>query len=275
MSRPLRVEFADAVYHVTARGNANEAIFVDDDDRARFLNCLASSATRFDWCVWAYCLMDNHYHLLIETRRPTLSRGMREINGVYSQAFNRRHGRVGHVLQGRFKALLVDRDAYLLELSRYIALNPVRAGCCAAPGDWRWSSYRALMGQAGAPDWLAVKQTLDLFSADLTVARRAFARFVAEGTTSVIPAATAQFVLGDDSFVEKILTRAKPTSSEVPRQQRVRQSLAAYERVASDRDTAIQAAYRSGDYTLAQIGKHFGLHYATISRIARGKPDVH
>ncbi len=125
MARPLRIEFSGALYHVMARGNAREAIYLDDGDRQSFLDSLVRACERFDWALWAYCLMDNHYHLLVETRRPTLSRGMREVNGVYTQGFNRRHRRVGHVLQGRFKAILVDRDSYLLEVSRYIVLNPV------------------------------------------------------------------------------------------------------------------------------------------------------
>lgn len=113
-----------------ARGNARAAIYLDDEDRRAFCLGLSRVCERFDWRLWSYCLMDNHYHLLIETLRPTLSRGMREVNGVYTQAFNRRHARVGHVLQGRYKAVLVDKDSYLLELSRYIVLNPVRAHLC-------------------------------------------------------------------------------------------------------------------------------------------------
>ena len=121
-ARPLRIEYPGALYHVMARGNARAAIF-DDEDRQAFIDNLGRVAARCDWLVWAWSLMDNHYHLLIETRQPTLSRGMREVNGVYSQAFKRRHGRVVHVLHGRYKAVLVERDTYLLELSRYVVLN--------------------------------------------------------------------------------------------------------------------------------------------------------
>ena len=128
MARPLRIEYPGALYHVMARGNVRAPIFNDDQDRRSFTDNLARVSGRCDWQVWSWCLMDNHYHLLIETRQATLLRGMREVNGVYSQAFNRRHRRVGHVLQGRYKAVLVERDSYLLELSRYVVLNPVRAG---------------------------------------------------------------------------------------------------------------------------------------------------
>ena len=165
MARPLRLEFEGALYHVMSRGNAREDIFLDDGDRTAFLANLGRVAERFDWRLWAWCLMGNHYHLLVETLRPTLSRGMRQVNGIYTQAFNRRHGRVGHVLQGRYKAVLVDKDSYLLEVSRYVALNPVRAGLVAAAGEWPWSSYRTVMGKAAAPDWLVVEDLLRLFHA--------------------------------------------------------------------------------------------------------------
>ena len=127
MARPLRLEYAGAVYHVTARGDAREEIFADDADRERFLAILGATVLRLGWKCHAYCLMDNHYHLLIETPTAGLSQGMRQINSTYTQSFNRRHGRVGHVLQGRYKAIIIERDSYLLELSRYIVLNPVRA----------------------------------------------------------------------------------------------------------------------------------------------------
>ena len=120
-----------------ARGNAQADIFLDDEDRQAFVDNLDRVCGRFDWRVWAWCQMTNHYHLLIETLRPTLSKGMREVNGVYTQGFNYRHSRVGHVLQGRYKAVLVQKDTHLLELSRYVVLNPVQAGMTEAAGDWQ------------------------------------------------------------------------------------------------------------------------------------------
>jgi putative transposase len=125
MARPLRIEFPGALYHVTARGNARQDIFLDDEDRQRFLGVLARGVSRFHLLLHAYCLMENHFHLVVETPEANLSKAMRQLNGVYTQAFNRRHKRVGHVLQGRFKAIVVDRDSYLLELCRYVVLNPV------------------------------------------------------------------------------------------------------------------------------------------------------
>ena len=126
MARPLRLEFAGALYHVTARGNERHSIFLGniDDDRGAFLDVLASTCERFNWICHAYCLMTNHYHLLVETPDANLSKGMHQLNGVYTQYVNRRHGRVGHLFQGRFKGILVERDSYLLELARYVVLNP-------------------------------------------------------------------------------------------------------------------------------------------------------
>lgn len=143
MSRPLRIEFPDALYHVTARGDRRENIFEDDVDRRVFLDTFSQVVTQFNWLCYAWCLMGNHYHLLIQTPDGNLSSGMRQLNGVYTQASNRRHQRVGHVFQGRFKAILVDSDAYLLELARYVVLNPVRAGMVEGAQDWPWSSCRA------------------------------------------------------------------------------------------------------------------------------------
>ena len=154
MARPLRIEFPGAVYHVTSRGDRREPIVLGDEDREDLLGVLGQALHRFDACALAWCLMDNHYHFVLHTRQPNLSLLMRHINGVYTQRFNRRHGKVGHLFQGRFKAILVDRDAYLLEVCRYVELNRVRAQLVEQPAQWPWCSYHALTGLRTAPDWL-------------------------------------------------------------------------------------------------------------------------
>lgn len=252
-----------------ARGNAWAAIFRADEDRQAPCAGLAQVCERFGWRLCACRLMDNHYHSLVETLAPALSRGMREVNGVYTHAFNRRHDRVGHVLQGRYKAVLVDKDRYLLELWRFIVLNPVRAKARPTAADWPWSCYLAMMRKAVASDILAVTETLSLFASDCGVARRAFTRFVAAGAGASLLANKQQVFLGDDDFVGRMTARARAPSSEAPRKQRARKSLAQHERVAAHRDSVISAAYANGAYTLKAIGEHFGLHYATVSRIAR------
>ena len=146
MARPLRIQYDGAIYHVTSRGNAQKPIFKDQEDRLQFLTVLQQINNRFNWFCHAYCLMNNHYHLLIETPDGNLSSGMRQLNGVYTQRFNRKHSRVGHIFQGRFKAILVQKESYLLELCRYVVLNPVRARTVDDPKNWKWSSYAGTGG---------------------------------------------------------------------------------------------------------------------------------
>ena len=143
MARPLRIEYSGAVYHVTSRGNGRADIFLEDSDREAFIDVLAKTVEKYNWLCHAFCLIDNHYHLIIETPDPNLSLGMRQLNGVYTQTFNRVHSRVGHVFQGRYKAILVEKGSHLLELCRYVVLNPVRAGMVSKPDAWRWSSYKS------------------------------------------------------------------------------------------------------------------------------------
>jgi putative transposase len=221
MARPLRLEFPGALYHLTARGNAGGEIFADDADRACFLDLLGKEIAQQRWRCYAYCLMGNHYHLLIETPEPNLVTGMRRLNGVYTQGFNRRHGRAGHVFQGRYKSILVDKDSYALELTRYIALNPVRARLAKQAGDWRWSSYRATAGQEPAPSWLAVDWVLEQFGT--RGPRRAYQQFVQHGLGQSSPweHLRGQIWLGDQAFLDRMQAlSARQPSENVTRAQR-------------------------------------------------------
>src|SRR3970040_1788762 len=204
MARPLRLEFPGALYHVTARGNARQKIFLDEEARHRFLDLLGKEVTQQGWFCYAYCLMDNHYHLLIETPEPNLVAGMRRLNGVYTPAFNRRHRRVGHLFQGRYKAIVVDKDAYLRELCRYIVLNPVRAKAVKRPERWPWSSYGATLGEGPAPSWLAVEEVRALFPG-----RGAYRRFVEEGMGGDSPwtVLRGQIYLGGEDFLKPMRRR--------------------------------------------------------------------
>lgn len=176
MSRPLRLNFPSAIYHLTSRGNARAAIYLDDDDKQRFLDLLKSCVEKFNWICHSYCLMDNHYHLLIETPDANLQAGMRQLNGVYTQQFNRKHGRVGHVFQGRYKAILIDKDSYLLELCRYVVLNPVRAKMVALPDQYHWSSFPVTMGTHKGSSCASAEWILSQFSS-----RKRYQQFVLEG----------------------------------------------------------------------------------------------
>lgn len=272
MARPLRLEFPGALYHLTARGNARQPIYRDDADRRRFLELLGEVCERFRWRGHAYCLMGNHYHLVIETPEANLSRGMRQLNGVYTQAFNRRHRKVGHLFQGRYTAVLVDKDAHLLELSRYVVLNPVRAHMVKSAGQYPWSSYRAMIGKGMAPAWLETDFLLAQLAPRRGEARRRYIRFVAAGKDQpkIWQHLRGQIYLGDEDFVKKLHRRvtANDQLKEIPRAQRrpVPEPLDHYARHADDPKQAMVAAYHSGGYTLARIAEHFGVHYSTVSR---------
>jgi len=204
VSRPLRIEYEGAVYHVTARGNARRKIYKDDGDRQHFLTLLGREIDQQRWLCHAYCLMDNHYHLLIETPEANLARGMGRLNGVYTQWFNRRHRRVGHLLQGRYKAIVVQKDSHLLELCRYVVLNPLRAGAVARVGQWGWSSYRATAGIEPRAPWLTTDWVLGHFGRQRVRAQAAYRRFVAQGVKATSPwqALRGQMYLGTDTFLE-------------------------------------------------------------------------
>jgi putative transposase len=275
MARPLRIEYAGALYHVTSRGDRQEAIFDDDQDRTAFLNVLGEVISRFRWRCHAYCLMGNHYHLMIETPEGNLTKGMRQLNGVFTQWSNRRHKRTGHVFQGRYKAILVDRDSYFLELARYIVLNPVRAAMVKHPKQWKWSSYGATSGMATAPAWLTTEDLLAEFGNRRAVTRRKYREFVAEGRgeESIWKDLQGQIYLGDDKFVEQMRSKLDEREEDVniPRiQQRgPAPKLSALRRQYKNRDDGIRAAYQTGAYSYQQIGKEFGVHFTTVGRIVR------
>lgn len=275
MARPLRLEFAGALYHVTSRGDRREPIYEDDADRRLFLLLLDQICETYNWLCHAYCLMGNHYHILIETPDANLSKGMRQLNGMYTQKFNNTHGRAGHVFQGRYKSILVEKQAYLLELARYIVLNPVRAGMVKKVEDWPWSSYQATVGQSAAPSCLTTDWLLAAFGAKKGEAVERYRRFVREGKGQSSPwlVLRNQVYLGSEAFVENVqahIDREKDLS-EIPASQRkpVARSLEYYEQHNPTRNHAIIEAYRSGGYTLKQIGGYFGLHYSTVSGIVR------
>ena len=275
MARPLRIEFAGALYHLTARGNGRQSIYLDADDRELFLSVLGQVCEHFNWVCHAYCLMGNHYHLLVETREGNLSQGMRQLNGVYTQGFNRNHRRVGHVFQGRYKAILVDKDSYLLELARYIVLNPVRAKAARSIKEWRWSSYRSTCGLVDAPAWLHTDWILSAFAKRKHDAVARYQAFVAAGKGQPSPwqQLKNQIYLGDEQFVKRMQRHVDTDASlsEVPalHKRPVPKPLADYARKHPLRDQAIIAAYRSGGYSQKQIADYFELHYSWVSKLIK------
>ena len=277
MARPLRIEFEGAVYHITSRGNAREEIFPNDEDRSAFLATFGETVNRHGWICHGYCLMPNHYHLLLETPAPNLSSGMQLLNGVYTQRLNRHHKRYGHVLQGRFKSILVEKESHLLELARYIVLNPVRAKMVRSARDWRWSSYRAMSGQSAIPNFLTTDWILSQFDTRRDRATQAYRRFVQQGRgVDVWEDLRAGSLLGSSAFVERLRPRLleMPLDQNVLRRERdaARPSLEELFRGVSDkteRDTRIHQAVRVHHYKLQEVADHLGLHFSTIFVIAK------
>jgi len=277
MSRSLRIAYSGALYHITSRGDGREKIYLNDNDREVFLSILSEVYNKFNWQFHAYCLMSNHYHLLIETPRPNLSKGMQYLNGVYTQRFNRLHNKVGHVFQGRFKSILVEKESYLLELARYIVLNPVRAHMVLSVNDWPWSSYLATVGQVLTPAWLNVDWILSVFADCKQTSMDRYHKFVSEAYLDYSPwdELKQQIYLGSEDFITKAQSNISLLQdySAIPFPQYTPSILPLldYEQRSSSRDDALKLAYASGGYSMKELGNYFGLHYSRVSRIINSK----
>ncbi len=275
MARPLRIELAGGLYHVTSRGDRREAIYHNEQDRADWLDLLGHVCTRFNWRCYAYCEMTDHYHFLVETPEPNLSKGMRQLNGVYTQHINRQHDSVGHLFQGRFKAILVEKEAYLLNLARYIVLNPVRAKLVESAADWQWSSYAATAGKVTVPKWLDTQSILQPFGGRIKTMRSKYEAFVAEGMQQmpIWDNLRHQIFLGGSEFIERFAEQAHPSinSREVPKKQRqsLVKPLSYFAQAYPVRREAIARAFLTGVYSMQEIADFFGIHYSTVSRAVR------
>lgn len=280
MARPIRLEFAGASYHVTTRGEGGAAVFRDDEDRAQFLQVLHEVVARFGWVCHAYCLMNNHYHLLIETPDGNLARGMRQLNGVYTQRFNRRHDCGGNLFQGRYKAILVERNGYLLELCRYVVLNPLRLKAAKNLDRYRWSSYPATAGKVPVPAWLSTTWLLGHFGRSSKVAQRKYAEFVAAGKElpSPLRQVKSQVLLGSAAFCKKMKAQlaGEGNHKQLPRVQRLLKRPAVRSmfnaKIRADkalRDEAIRRAYQEYAYTMADIATAAQIHFSTVSKIIK------
>ena len=280
MARPLRIEFPGAVYHVTSRGDRRENIFEDDVDRHALLDILGQGSARFNARVLSYCLMSNHYHFVLLTLDGNLSRLMRHINGVYTQTYNRRHGKVGHLFQGRFKAILVDRDQYLVAVCRYVELNPVRARMTPNPSDWTWSSYPANVGHAPAPPWLDINclhgqmlgREIEGVADHVRAAKQYQAWVLAAPDGNIWQQSLRQQIyLGDDAFVQAMQQRmesSQANAKEVPKaQRRTPKTLAQWRKETPDNVAAMYLAYTQGGMTMTQIAAQSQLSISYVSRL--------
>lgn len=278
MARPLRIEYPAAVYHVSSRGNARRAIFKDERDRGLFLTRLARINERYHWLCHAYCLMINHYHLVVETPEGNLSRGMRQLNGVYTQNYNRRHRRAGHVLQGRYKAILIQKESHLLEVCRYVVLNAVRAKAVERPEQWQWSSYAGTAGLKRPHRCLTTDWVLGQLGKKRGEAEQRYRELVkaSREAPSIWQQVKAQELLGDEGFVTRLTAyiRRQEDITEIPRSQRymTRPPLGSLlpHRILGDpkkRDRKVVEAVEQYGYTQKAVADFLGMHYSTISRL--------
>ena len=277
MPRPLRLDHPGAWFHVTARGNERQPIFLDDADRLKFLNLLASANARFEVVCHAYCLMGNHYHLVVESVAGRLSRAMQHVNGSFGRYFNERRDRVGHLFQGRFKASLIERDTYLLEAVRYVELNPCRAELVSRPEEWAWSSFRPRLLLEGVPDCLCTESLLEMFG-PAGDRRRLYKAFVSAGLSNLMtPSPLAdETILGSGEFLARQAKRAKEESER--RRVSSHQSLVDRPSLSSlfygcndrgQRRVAGVAACLFYGYTMSEVADYLDVHYTTVSRWVR------
>src|SRR4030043_179463 len=276
MARPLRIEYDGAVYHITSRGNARKPIYKEDEDRKIFLEVVQRTNTRYNWLCHAYCLMNNHYHLIIETPDGNLSHGMRQLNGVYTQLFNKRHKRVGHIFQGRYKAILIQKESHLLEASRYVVLNPVRAKAVKDPEEWKWSSYRGTAGKEKAHPCLTKDWILGQFGSKRRKSEKKYREFVMAGIGEEIwKDVKWQSILGKDEFIERFIKHVKGYEEvkEIPKSQRYigRPILADILKKDTIKRKEIsrkakEAVERYG-YSQKEVADYLGIHYSTVSRM--------
>lgn len=249
MSRPPRTNFHGAHYHITSRGNRRAPIFLDQRDHFIWLEKLAATAEKHHIRIYGYCLMPNHYHLLIETPEANLSEAMHMLNAQYCQHFNKRHGSSGHVIQGRFHAVLIKSNEQLLEVARYISLNPVRAGLVTEPAAWDWSHHRHILKPSNAPEWLQTEWILSLFDG-----AKSYEEFVLAG-------------IGKRNPLK--LYRQLPD----PRREKAL-PLEQYQQTYTDRNEAMARAIRSAAYTREEIAECFGVSTKTVSRALARFPNL-
>jgi REP element-mobilizing transposase RayT len=284
MARPLRIEFPGAYYHVTSRGNERKNIFKDKKDREQFLSYVGSAYLRYKAVIHIYCLMNNHYHLLIETPKGNLSQIMRHINGAYTTYYNIRHRRPGHLFQGRYKAILVDADAYAGELSRYIHLNPVRAGMIEIPEKYKWSSYSYYIKKKKKPEWLMIEFILDYFKGIGMDPRKRYRDFVIARMSGIyespLEETVASTILGSERFIENIQERylkGKEKSRDLPALGKLASSPdineiynAIKSVIKNDpsllRNYVLYLCRNNSGKTLKEIGNYFGISEAAVSQ---------
>ena len=278
MARPLRIEYPGAVYHVTSRGNAGSSIFKDEEDRKNFLQILTESKKKYNFLCHTYCLMDNHYHLLLETLDGRLSQIMRQINGVYTQYYNRKRNRRGHLLQGRYKGILIQKDSHLLEVCRYTVLNPVRSGMVKSPELWKWSSYSELAGISKISNYLDKEWIAGCFGKTKKKSEKAYQQFVLEGIgdETIWTSLIGQCLLGTEDFIAEMIDYAKGYREipEISKEQKFFNRPKLEELFLKEimidlkkrNEFIYQSVYEYG-YKQKEVADFLGLYFTSVSRI--------
>jgi REP element-mobilizing transposase RayT len=284
MARPLRIAFPGAFYHITARGNERKAVFKSKRDREKFLEYLETATERYHAVIHAYCLMDNHYHLLLETPAGNLSRIMHHVNGAYTTYFNVKRARSGHLFQGRYKAIVVEKDEYAKELSRYIHLNPVRAKMVQSPEQYAWTSYRFYIGKDKAPSWLQRQFILDYFGSPINVAQKGYEKFVLQlvdkDYKSPLKDVFGSVLLGSQAFIDCIRNefvskqksdRNVPALKQLVRQATIPDICQTVESVLGEtprlsRKAKIYLCRKHTPASLALIGDRFGIGDSAVAQ---------
>lgn len=276
MSRPVRIEFPGAHYHITSKGIKGRAVFLSDEDRVSFLNVLSAVVSRYGWLIHSYVLMNDHFHLVMGVPEANLSKGMRQLNGVYTQQFNRTHGQEGPLFQGRFRSVLFETDTFLLPLCRHVVLNPVRTGEVRSPQAWRWSSHRAVAGIVRAPSFLHQEDLLAGFGHRTNGRRQKYKEYVKAGIGGASPLEQRcnQVLLGSPKFLNEMqpILNGEKLAKRGPKRAKRRRSLSTLFRnidskTKAERNELIRRAHLEHAYTLMEIGDHLGLHYTTVSKV--------
>ncbi len=280
MTRPLRIEFPGAFYHVTSRGNKRQNIFTNHEDRNTFVNVLARTIKTYNWKCYAFCLMDNHYHILLQTPNGDLSTGMRDLNGIYTQLFNKKHHTTGHIFEGRYRAFVIEQGEYFCEVLRYTVLNPLRANMVKRPDDWPWSSYSATAYGRKMYPFVDQKFVLRLFSRTDGLARERYRAFVQDGVDKRSPFLNVRHgtLLGSDRFVMEIWNQYSDTEKEpeinLDERRLARPTLKELfedTKTKEERNIVINLARLRCAYSITDIAKHLQLNRATISNILRNQ----
>lgn len=284
MARPIRIQYSGAFYHIMTRGNERAEIFKSAQDYQLFLMIFTEVIDRYNWQCFSYCLMPNHYHLLIKTREPNLSLGMRQLNGKYTQEFNISHKRVGHLFQGRFKSILVEEEKYKNQLIRYINLNPIRAEIVDNLGKWQWSSHLEIIGEKGKTNCLDTKAVLSQFDEkDEKLARAIYLDYLYSKSeeSPVLKDMKGGIILGSLEFIEKIKVHFKKQDQEfeIPIRERLayrpllEEIFKDGELSKKERNLLVYKAHLDYGYSLSEIGRQLDLHYSSIGKIVNKKID--